>query len=257
MKSEAYSKLLNISKETRAWAIAELRRRINEDRERRRFFDLFPDEGPFRRELYPKHLEFFEAGAKYRERCFMGANRTGKTVGCGGYETVCHLTGLYPAWWPGKKFDRPVRGWAAGRTNETTRDIIQRKLFGDVVWRGGDKTVRGNGLVPGELIGDASWKQGVQDLLDTVLVLHVTGRFSVLGLKSYQQGRGSFEGTEQDFIWLDEECPPDVYGECIVRTAATDGNPDHNGLVYTTFTPLEGMSDVVMSFLPKEARLTA
>ena len=40
------------------------------------------------RHKYAKHLEFFEAGAKYRERCFMAANRVGKTLGAGGYETV-------------------------------------------------------------------------------------------------------------------------------------------------------------------------
>ncbi len=34
-----------------------------------RRFDLFyPDTGPLRRELYQKQLEFFRAGAKYRER---------------------------------------------------------------------------------------------------------------------------------------------------------------------------------------------
>ena len=39
-----------------------------------------------------------------------------------------------------------------------------------------------------------------------------------------------------------------VYGECIIRTATT------NGLVLLTFTPLEGISEVVMSFMPKEMR---
>jgi hypothetical protein len=38
-------------------------------------------------------MEFFEAGAKYRERCMMAANRVGKTLGAGGYETAAHLTG--------------------------------------------------------------------------------------------------------------------------------------------------------------------
>jgi hypothetical protein len=38
-------------------------------------------------------MEFFEAGAKYRERCMMAANRVGKTLGVGGYETAAHLTG--------------------------------------------------------------------------------------------------------------------------------------------------------------------
>jgi hypothetical protein len=42
---------------------------------------------------YARHMEFFEAGAKYRERCMMAANRVGKTLGAGGYETAAHLTG--------------------------------------------------------------------------------------------------------------------------------------------------------------------
>ena len=73
------------------------------------------------RELYQKHLEFFRAGRAYRERCFMAANRVGKTEGAGGYELTCHLTGYYPHWWEGRRFTGPVRAWAAGKTNETTR----------------------------------------------------------------------------------------------------------------------------------------
>ena len=41
-----------------------------------------------------KHLEFFEAGAKYRERCFMAGNRIGKTT-TASYELTFHLTGFY------------------------------------------------------------------------------------------------------------------------------------------------------------------
>ena len=36
----------------------------------------------------------------------------------------------------------------------------------------------------------------------------------------------------------------DVYGECLIRTATT------NGIVMLTFTPLDGVSDVVRQFLP-------
>lgn len=215
---------------------------------RRRLFTYYPDTGPLRRELYPRHLEFFRAGADYRERCFMAANRIGKTEGAGGYETALHLTGEYPDWWDGKRFDRPVKWWAAGKTNETTRDIVQAKLFGPIAFEGQRKTVAGTGLIPGNNIGAITWKQGVSDLIDTVKVRHKSGGWSVLGLKSYQQGRGSFEGTEQDGIWLDEEPPADIYGECLIRTATTDG------LVMLTFTPLEGLSATVMSFLPQEYR---
>lgn len=212
---------------------------------RNKLAQYFPDTGPLRRELYPKHLEFFRAGGRYRERCAMAANRVGKTESMGGYETALHLCGRYPRWWEGSTFDAPIRGWAAGKTNETTRDIVQAKLFGEVIGSGAGKTVSGTGLVPGDLIGDITWKAGVADLIDTIKVRHEpTGGWSTLGLKSYQQGRGAFEGTEQDIIWLDEEPPLDVYGECLIRTATTDG------LVYITFTPLEGLSDTVLQFLP-------
>ena len=50
-------------------------------------------------------------------------------------------------------------------------------------------------------------------------------------------------------IWLDEEPPEDVYGECLIRTATTDG------IVMLTFTPLAGMSEVVMSFMPGEMQI--
>lgn len=215
---------------------------------RRRLHTYYPDAGPLRRELYPRHLEFFRAGSKHRERLMLAANRVGKTEGIGGYESALHLTGRYPSWWDGRRFDRPVRWWAAGKTNETTRDIVQAKLLGPVGWEGSRKGFAGTGLVPGDDIGDASWKAGVPDLADRVQVKHSSGGWSQLGLKSYQQGRGSFEGTEQDGVWLDEEPPLEVYTECLIRTMTTDG------MMILTFTPLEGMSDVVMAFL-KDGKL--
>lgn len=220
--------------------IEEAKRRISTSR----LFSYYPETGPLRRELYPRHMEFFAAGADYRERCFMAANRIGKTEGAGGYETTLHLTGRYPAWWAGKRFLKPVQFWAAGKTNETTRDIVQRKLFGKISYASGKKGFAGTGLIPLEDIGAVTWKQGVSDLADTIQIKNQSGGWSQLGLKSYQQGRGSFEGTEQDGIWLDEEPPIDIYGECLIRTATT------KGIIYTTFTPLEGMSEMAMSFLP-------
>jgi phage terminase large subunit-like protein len=236
--------LCSLTGEERARAldlIAEAKRRAGQ----RRIDSFYPDEGPLRRELYPKHLEFFGAGKFYRERCALAANRIGKTEGMGGYETACHLTGVYPHWWKGRTFDKPVQWWAAGKTNETTRDIVQRKLFGPVLGQGTqDKRLSGTGMVYGNRLGKISWKQGVQDLVDTIQVRHSSGGWSQLGMKSYQQGRGSFEGTEQDGIWLDEEPPLDIYGECIIRTATT------NGIIMLTFTPLEGVTGTVLSFLP-------
>ena len=75
-------------------------------------------------------------------------------------------------------------------------------------------------------------------------VAHISGGNSLLSLKSYDQRREAFQGTEQDIIWLDEEPPIDIYTECLIRTMTT------NGLLILTFTPLEGLSEVVLNYLP-------
>jgi phage terminase large subunit-like protein len=85
---------------------------------------------------------------------------------------------------------------------------------------------------------------GIADKLDSVFVKHASGGTSTLVLKSYDQRRESFQGTEQDVIWLDEEPPLDIYTECLMRTMTNDG------MIMLTFTPLMGMSEVVLSFLP-------
>lgn len=224
-----------------------------------KFRDMFPDVTQvvgdsvyYSRHLYKKHMEFFRVGALYRERCAMAANRVGKTFGMGGYEMTCHLTGLYPTWWEGKRFRHPIRAWACGKTNETTRDIVQTVLLGDITFDGPRKIVDGSGLIPRDRIGlgqgDIAWKQGVGDLVDTIKIKHVSGGFSKLGMKSYQQGRGAFEGVAQHVVWDDEEPPLDVWSEQLIRLATT------KGIMMLTFTPLEGISEVVQQFLPADMR---
>ena len=153
----------------------EKERRVNS----RQVLSLYPDTGPLRRELYVPHTKFFAAGAKYRERCLMAANRVGKTYGVGGYELTLHLTGQYPPWWKGKRFDRPIRSWACGTTGQTVRDIVQRKLLGPI-------NDLGTGLIPGDCIIDYKKKAGnVPDTIETVYVKHITGGISTVGLKCH------------------------------------------------------------------------
>jgi len=221
------------------------------------FKHLFPDEtyqvGEFKawaRRLYPRHMEFFRLGAFIQFRCFMAANRVGKTMSGGGYELTCHLTGQYPDWWEGRRFLHPIRAWACGKKNETTRDIVQTTLLGEVTYQGARKSVDGSGVVPVECIGldpgQITWKQGVADFIDTIKIRHKSGGWSKLGLKSYQQGRGAYEGVAQHVIWDDEEPPMDVYGEQVLRLATT------KGILMLTFTPLTGISEVVQNFLPDD-----
>ena len=216
-----------------AMALAEKERRGKE----RKLLNYYPTTGPLRRELYPKHTAFFKAGLRYRERLMMAANRVGKTEGVGGYELVLHLTGRYPDWWTGRRFGTSIKAWAAGDTSKTVRDILQEKLLGPV-------GQFGTGLIPKEDIIRVSSKPGVSDAVEIIYVRHVTGGESRIVLKSYDQKRESFQGTEQDVILLDEEPPMDIYTECLLRTMT------NNGMLMLTFTPLMGMSEVVLAFLP-------
>lgn len=188
---------------------------------------------------YSKQRDFHRAGATKRERLLMASNRFGKTQ-CGAAEMAIHLTGRYPDWWEGKRFDHPIKAWAAGVTNESTRDVVQDKLIGPPSRR----EEWGTGLIPKDcLIDDPGLARGVADAIDTVSVMHVSGQASTLQFKSYERGREKWQGTALHVLWLDEEPPMDIYMEGLTRTNET------RGIVYLTFTPLLGMSEVVTRFL--------
>jgi phage terminase large subunit-like protein len=184
---------------------------------------------------YAKQVAFHAAGASHRERLLIAANQSGKSL-AGGMECAMHATGRYPDWWQGKRVDKPTIGWCAGTTNETTRDTVQRILVG----RPGQP---GTGAIPKDAILDLVPARGTPDLLDSIKVRHASGGISVIGLKSYQRGRESFQGETLNYVHFDEEPPADIYTEGLTRTNISQGP------VWVTFTPLLGMSEVVRRFL--------
>jgi phage terminase large subunit-like protein len=195
---------------------------------------------------YSKQREFHAAGAIHRERLFMAGNQLGKTI-AGGAEWAIHLTGRYPDWWTGRVFERPVRMWAAGVTSESTRDNPQRVLVGPPQ----QQSAWGTGFIPGDAIVDTIMSRGVPSSLDSVVVRHggggdIQAGESVLAFKSYEKGREKWQGETLHGVWFDEEPPLDIYSEGLTRTNAT------NGITIVTFTPLLGMSDVVLQFLTSE-----
>src|SRR4030095_1656266 len=222
-----------------------------ERRERRAIDRYFPDSGPYRRELYSKQLQFFAAGGQHvpmpscpdkcdgsphRERCFMAANRIGKTS-AGVYETVLHLTGEYPHWLTGKRFPHAIKAWAASDTNKQVRGVLQEKLIGPV-------NKQGTGLIPADAITHRTTKAGTAEAGDTIYVKHASGGTSSVQLKSYQEGRVSFQADSVHWLLFDEEPDLPIYLEGLVSTMSCDGQ------VVLVFTPMLGLSEVVLSFLP-------
>ncbi len=193
---------------------------------------------------YARQKAFHDAGAVHRERLLIAANRIGKTL-CGAAEMAMHLTGLYPDWWRGKTFDKPVRAWAAGVTNESARDVVQEKLIGSPF----RKAEWGQGMIPKTALGEVTMARGTSDLIDTISVKHVSGDYSTLQFKSYAAGREKWQGVGLEVVWCDEECPEDLYFEALSRTNET------NGIVYMTFTPSMGMTNVVRMFLSEGIRV--
>lgn len=210
---------------------AELLAQIEKELARRRLEAYTP---------YARQAEFHAAGETHRERLFCAGNQLGKTL-AGAAEMAMHLTGRYPDGWRGRRFHRAIAAWASGVTGESVRDTTQRLLVGR-------PTEYGTGMIPADcIVGDPKRAMGVADLLDSVTVRHVSGGNSRLYFKRYEQGREKWQGETLDVVWFDEEPAPEIYTEGLTRTNAT------GGMSYMTFTPLQGMSEVVMRFLSEKS----
>lgn len=188
---------------------------------------------------YNRQAEFHTAGRYFRERLLIAGNQLGKTL-AGAAETAMHLTGQYPDWWRGRRFDRAITAIVGSESAELTREGVQRLLIGPPA----EESAWGTGFVPVKALGAVRRRQGVAAALDMVSVRHASGAWSTLLLKSYDQGRSKWQAATADFIWLDEEPAEDIYLEALTRT-----NARQDGALIMTFTPLKGASNVVLRFL--------
>lgn len=186
---------------------------------------------------YPFQLRFHND--KSDRKALRAANQIGKSI-CGCAEDAIHLTGRYPDWWEGTRFDRPVSMVCAGVNNDKTRDLLQKGLFGDPVTR---QTSIGTGWVPKDCVGEISLKRGVSDAFMHVKVRHETNGvadgFSTVTFLAYEMGKMSWMGETIDIYHLDEEPPSDILAQ------AGRGCIASGGIIYMTFTPELGKTEVV------------
>ena len=165
-------------------------------------------------------------------------NQIGKST-AGGMETAMHLTGIYPEWWEGHRFEHPIEALCSSTTNETTKDRCQTELMGDPA----DDDAKGTGAIPKYCLGQETRRPGVPNAIESVMVKHYTdGQFdgwSKCYFKSYDQGAKKFMGYRLHVFWDDEEPPRDILSQQQRSCIATDG------IGYLTYTPEEGMTEVV------------
>lgn len=143
---------------------------------------------------YSKQKEFHAAGNRYRERLFMAGNQLGKTL-AGAAEAAMHLTGKYPDWWEGKRYDKPIVAIAGSESYELTRDGVQRLLVGPPM----TEEEWGTGYIPKADIISSTRRSGVSGALDSITVRHVSGGTSTLLFKAYEQGRGKWQANTVNY----------------------------------------------------------
>lgn len=196
---------------------------------------------------YEFQRKFYAASKDFRFRFLCAANRVGKSFSEAA-EFAYHATGLYPDWWEGHRFTKPILAWAVGITGESTRNVLQKELFGTSA--GKDETALGTGTIPRDCVNfDTVVRDGNRIIECQIKHFDKNGEFdghTILQFKSTQQGEHVLMGATVDYIWLDEEDPfksIEIYSQCVTRTATT------GGLVTITATPENGLTKLVDLFM--------
>lgn len=190
---------------------------------------------------YAWQKKFIKATADYSQVCLIAANRVGKTE-TGTYIDAIHALGDYPEGWEGHRFEHPPLIWLLGYSGEKLRDLLQAPIFGNV----SEGTADG-GLIPADRIIDII-PSGVPRLAKEIKVKHSSGGISRVQLWSYSQGQHALMGDSVDWFHIDEE-PKDqtIYPQVLTRTATGDKGRGGRGIL--TFTPENGRTELVISFM--------
>lgn len=205
---------------------------------------MYPSEGEFSRDKYPKHMELIKASSQYHELGMLGGNGVAKST-LGAVFTAILSTGRYPEWWDGYHVNRPVRWWVAGITKTEVRTSTQKYLLGDVAEKGDEYL--GTGYIPKEDIVDIRYIPNSNKACDFVTVRNRAGPggLSIIRFKSYDQGADTFQADNLDGAWEDEEPPTKIHAEIMQRFRAET----REGRVLTTCTPLEGRTEFINKML--------
>jgi len=188
-----------------------------------------------------EHQRRFFATHLSPRRGILAANRIGKTVStC--YETAMHLTGQYPDWWCGHRFDQPITAMVAGEGWSQVAMVLQNELLGTQ-----DVKIReqlGTGAIPRSCIVTDTMRSDGANCMG-VEILHPRGK-SYLLFANYTQEVRQMQGFKLNLAVFDEQPPDDFFSEIVTRTATTQGK------ILCSFTPLKGLNGLVSKFWNRE-----
>ena len=189
-----------------------------------------------------EHQRKFFATGESERRGILAANRIGKTVStC--YETAMHLTGQYPDWWTGKRFNKPITAMVAGEGWNQVAMVLQNELLGSQDVKIAESL--GTGAIPRDcLVFDTMRNDGANCL--GIEVRHTSGVNSYLLFANYTQEVRQMQGFKLNLAVFDEQPPDDFFSEIVTRTATTQGQ------VLCSFTPLKGLNGLVSKFWHQE-----
>lgn len=188
-----------------------------------------------------RQMDFINCTSK--EVMLTGANQAGKSTALM-MKFTYHMTGLYPTWYTGVRFDKPIAAALGGETAQSTRDLLVNRLLGPPEDRGAGY-FPGGSFNPEEDITRMSG--GVANQVDYFRVKHydADGKFdgySKAYVFSYSTGWRRLQGYSLDLVAIDEEPEMMVYEELSARTNATGGHVD------IAMTPLRGETELYLMF---------
>lgn len=190
---------------------------------------------------FEHQLTFFKTG-NHERRGILAANRIGKTVStC--YETAMHLTGIYPDWWEGYRFDKPITCMVAGEGWSQVALVLQNELLGTQDIKLQENI--GTGAIPRDCIVIDTMRNDGANCIG-VEIKHVSGAKSYLLFANYTQEVRQLQGFKLNLAVFDEQPPDDFFSEIVTRTATTQGK------VLCSFTPLKGLNGLVSKFWNRE-----
>jgi len=195
-------------------------------------------------EPYEWQKSFHDAGSYASQRMIMAANGVGKSQTIFA-EGAMHVTGEYPGWWRGQRFNRGGwEAWIGAIDNDMQKRGPQRALMGRNL-----EDLLGTGLIPAKNIVSIELRQaGVKSVCDTVIVKHASGENVTLKWLTFEQGWRKWQSGDPKIIMWDEEPDEhnvdqkDILSECLTRLVRNDG------IFMVGYTPLLGETQLTLHF---------